>query len=328
MPGTTRTLPEPADVVEAAKRIATFVRHTPVWTCHALNEVSGCQVFLKCESFQRTGAFKFRGATNVLAQLTPSERERGVVTHSSGNHAQGLALAARLHGVAATVVMPENASAPKRDATAGYGARIVTCKPTQESREQVVQQVLKETGAVLVPPYDDPRIVAGQGTAALELLDQVPGLEAVLAPVGGGGLLSGTALACLTRDPAPRVIGCEPAGADDAFQGLAKGVRVAQQTPRTIADGLRTTLGELTFAILSARRVPIVRVTEEEIVRALTFVWERTKLVIEPSSAVAVAPLLARPADLAGKKVGVIVSGGNADVRSWLAGLIAPAGKR
>lgn len=305
------------DVRAAARRIAPYVHRTPVVTSRSLDRETGARVFLKCENQQRVGAFKMRGATNAIAMLTPEERARGVVTHSSGNHAQALSLAARLLGASATVVMPSNAPAVKRAATEGYGARIVTCAPTQAAREAGTEAVVRETGAVLIHPYDDPNVVAGQGTAALELLEDVPDLDLVLAPVGGGGLLSGTAVAA-TSVEGTRVVGCEPFGADDAWRSLTTGERVTEQSPDTICDGLRTVLGSLPFEMLSALGVDIVRVEDDEVRRALLTVLERTKQVIEPSAAVAVAALLAGRIRAQGMRVGVILSGGNVDLRAWV----------
>jgi threonine dehydratase/serine racemase len=309
------------DVRRAARRVAGLVRQTPVFTSRALDERTGCRVFLKCENLQRVGAFKMRGASNLMLQLDADERRRGVVTHSSGNHAQAVALAARELGIRATIVMPENAPRVKREATAGYGATIVPCAPTQTAREEAVERVIRETGAVLVHPYDDARIVAGQGTAALELLDAAPDLDVLLAPVGGGGLLSGTALAALSR-PGLRVVGCEPEGADDARRSLETGVRVTEQTPRTICDGLRTVLGVLPFRILAALGVPVAVASDDEVREALLLLLERTKLVVEPSAAVPVAALLqGRVGAAPGARVGVILSGGNVDLRAFVAGL-------
>jgi threonine dehydratase/serine racemase len=308
------------DVRAAARRIAPYVHRTPVVTSRSLDLATGARVFLKCENQQRVGAFKMRGATNAIAQLSPEERARGVVTHSSGNHAQALALAARMLGTAATVVMPTNAPAVKREATEGYGARIVECEPTQAAREAGTAEVVRETGAILIHPYDDARIIAGQGTAALELLEDVPDLDLLLAPVGGGGLLSGTAVAA-TAFEGTRVVGCEPAGADDAWRSLTTGERVTEQTPDTICDGLRTVLGALPFRILTALGVEIVRVDDDEVRRALLTVLERTKEVVEPSAVVGVAALLAGRVAAKGRRAGVILSGGNVDLRDWVGAL-------
>ncbi len=313
----TTPLVKAGDVRAAARRIAPLVHRTPVVTSRLLDERVGASVFLKCENLQRVGAFKMRGASNAVALLSDEERARGVVTHSSGNHAQALALAAKALGVRATIVMPEGAPRVKREATAAYGARIVSCRATQADREATAQAVIDEEGAVLIHPYDDARIVAGQATAALELLDQVRDLDAILAPVGGGGLLSGTTIAAAERGVT--VIGCEPLGADDAWRSLDTGVRVTAQTPATICDGLLTCLGALPFAILRAHGARIVRVEDDDVRHALRFVLERVKLVVEPSAVVGVAALMAEGprAWLGGHarpRVGVILSGGNLDL--------------
>jgi threonine dehydratase len=307
-----------AEVQAAADRIAPYVHRTPVVTSRLLDEATGAEVFLKCENLQRVGAFKMRGASNAVALLSPEERARGVITHSSGNHAQALSLAARLMDTDATIVMPETAPPVKREATEGYGARIVTCGPTQADRESTTRAEIERTGAVLIHPYDDPRIVAGAGTAALELLEEVPDLDLLLTPVGGGGLLSGTAVAAAGW-PDTKVVGCEPFGADDAWRSLTSGERVTEQTPDTVCDGLRTVLGKINFAILSALGVTIERVEDEEVIEALGILLERTKLVLEPSAVVGVAALLAKRIEANGKRVGVILSGGNVDLRPWLA---------
>jgi threonine dehydratase len=304
-----------SDIAAARQRIASFAHCTPVHTSRLLDAACGASVFLKCENLQRTGSFKFRGATNAVAALDAGTRSRGVAADSSGNHAQALALAARLHGISATLVMPENASPAKVEATRGYGAHVVFCPPTHEGRRDAVERLVRETGAVYVSPHDDPLVVAGQGTAACELLEDVPDLDVILAPVGGGGLLSGTLVAARHMAPKVSVIGCEPAGADDAARSLRSGERITDFVPRTMADGLRTPLGELAFDILrEAHLDDIVLVSEDEILSAMRFIWERAKLVIEPSAAVALAPLLFGKVDVAGRRVGVIVSGGNVDL--------------
>ena len=303
------------EILEARQRILPFAHKTPIHTSRLLDAACGASVFLQCENFQRTGSFKFRGATNAVAALDVPSRKRGVIADSSGNHAQALALAACLHQTHATLVMPENANLAKVEATRGYGASIVFCPPTHEGRRAAVERLVRETGAVYVSPHDDPLVIAGQATAACELLDDVPDLDMILAPVGGGGLLSGTLLAARHMVPKVRVIGCEPAGADDAARSLRTGKRITDFVPRTMADGLRTPLGELAFAILrEAHLDDIVLVSEDEILTAMRFVWERAKLVIEPSAAVALAPLLFGKLDIAGRRVGVIVSGGNVDL--------------
>ncbi len=309
-------------VREAAKRIAPWAHRTPVMTSRALDERSGGRAFLKCENFQKVGAFKFRGAMNAVLQLGDDERRAGVITHSSGNHAQALALAGKLHGVPVTVVMPRNAPAVKRAATEGYGARIVFCEPTFQSREDTVAAEIARHGFALVHPFDDWNIIAGQGTAAWELLEEAGPLDILICPVGGGGLLAGTALAALARSPATRVCGAEPANADDARRSLESGSIQTATDPHTMADGLRTaSVGPRTFAVISNRVERIVTVTESEILDALRFVWERIKIVIEPSSAVAVAPLLTGSLDTRGLKVGVVISGGNVDTEPLVAAL-------
>lgn len=307
------------DVEGALERIRPHVHRTPVLTSATLDAKSGAQVFLKCENHQKTGSFKARGATNAVAQLTVEERERGVVTHSSGNHAQALAYACGLFGVPCTVIMPMSANPLKREATEGYGARVVPCKDSLAARMEETQKVIDETGAVLVHPYDNERIIAGAGTAALELMAEVPDLDLVIAPVGGGGLAAGTTVVAKHQDV--DVLLGEPYGADDAFRSLDSGERVVEHAPHTIADGLLTTLGARNFQILHHHKVPVQRVKEEEIIFAMQYTWERTKLLIEPSSAVAVAALLHDGLDVAGKRVGVILSGGNVDVRGYFVAL-------
>jgi threonine dehydratase len=307
-------LPTIADVRGAAARILPYAHRTPVLTSRAIDQLAGCSVFFKCEQFQKVGAFKFRGACNAVMSLDQTQAARGVATHSSGNHAAALALAARLRGIAAHVVMPRTARPVKRAAVAGYGGRIIDCEPNQAARERALDAVVAETGATFIHPYDDPRVIAGQGTAALELHDEVPGLDAVLVPVGGGGLASGTAIATAAVAPGARVIGAEPCGADDAYRSLQEGRIVPSLAPSTVADGLLTSLGEWTFAILRQHLDRIVTVGEPEIIAAMRLVMERLKVMIEPSSAVPVAVLMGRPADLAGQRVGVILSGGNVDL--------------
>jgi len=302
-----------SDVAAAAERLRDIAHRTPVHTSRTLDALAGCQIFLKCENFQRVGAFKFRGAYNAISQLSPEQKAAGVVTHSSGNHAQGVALAAQLLGVPATIVMPDDAPAVKREATAGYGARIVSAPAAQ--REKVSAQRARDEGLTLVHPYDDDRIIAGQGTAAWELFEQVEGLELLFVPVGGGGLISGSALAAAARQPGCRVVGVEPAIADDANRSWRSGtVQVLDQPPPTIADGLRTRfVGERNLAVMRQYVYDMTTVSEEEIVAALRFVWQRLKIIIEPSSAVALAPLLSGRYQAPGRRVGVILSGGNVD---------------
>ena len=316
--------PDLAAVRAAAALIADRVHRTPVATSRSLDERAGRRLFFKCENLQRVGAFKFRGACHAVSKVPAEAARRGVVTHSSGNHAQALALAARIAGISAHVVMPSTASPTKRRAVEGYGGRVIECEPTLEARETMAAAVLSETGGVFVPPYDHPHIIAGQGTAALELMEDVPDLDAVVAPVGGGGLLGGTAICATGIDPKMRVFAAEPTGADDAARSKAAGRLVPQTDPRTVADGLLTSLGEWTWPILRDRVEAVVTVDDESILAAMRFFWERTKLIIEPSAAVAVAAVLSSGfRELSGmKRVGVILSGGNVDLDRlpWLPG--------
>jgi len=320
-PTTTRYSADLDAIRDAARRLAGLAHRTPVMTCATLDRRAGRALFFKCENYQKVGAFKFRGACNAVGRLDAATAARGVVTHSSGNHAQALALAARLRGIAAHIVMPENSSPVKRRAVEEYGARIVTCAATLAARETTAAEVLAATGATLIPPYDHPDVIAGQGTAALELLEDVPDLDVIVAPVGGGGLLAGTALAARGINPAVRVVAAEPRGADDAARSKAAGRLVPQTGPHTLADGLRTSLGELTWPVLRDLVERVVTVGEDEIMAAMRLTWERAKLLIEPSAAVAVAAVLGDAfRGMAGaRRVGVILSGGNVnlDVLPW-----------
>jgi threonine dehydratase len=310
------------EIRQAVERIGPWVHRTPVMTCHALDERCGGSVFLKCENFQKVGAFKFRGAINAVLQLSDAQRQAGVITHSSGNHGQALALAARLLGVHVTVVMPRTAPAVKRAATEGYGARIVSCEPTIASREETVAAEMKQHAFVLIHPFNNWNVIAGQGTAAWELSDQAGPFDLVLCPVGGGGLLAGTALAVKGRSPRTQVIAVEPAKADDACRSLAAGSIQHCEDPDTIADGLRTTsIGQRNFDVISRMVDRIVTTSEAEIVAAMRFVWERVKILIEPSSAVAVAPLLSGKLEVSGLRVGIILSGGNVDLERYFQAL-------
>ncbi len=302
-----------ADVEAAAERIRDAAHRTPVLTCSTIDSRVGARVFFKCENFQKVGAFKFRGAFNAVSVLSRDELERGVATHSSGNHAAALALAARMSGSSAHIVMPSNAPAVKKAAVEGYGATITFCEPTLEAREAALESIVASEGRVAIHPYDHLPIIAGQGTAALELLEQADDLDTVIPPVGGGGLASGTAIV-VTESSGGRVIGAEPAGADDAYRSLAEGRRLPSIAPKTIADGLLTALGEHTFAILSARLDSIVTVSEAAIVEAMRLIWERMKIVVEPSAAVPLAALLEHRSQIPGERIGVILSGGNVDL--------------
>ncbi len=302
------------DIRATAERIGPFARRTSVLSSRRVNEWLGCKAVFKCENFQRTGAFKFRGACNAVMSLSDAEAVRGVVTHSSGNHGAALAEAARLRRVPAHVVMPSNAPPVKRAAVESYGANVTECAPTPSAREETAARVIAATGATLIHPYDDLRIIAGQATAALELHQDASDLEVVVCPVGGGGLAAGTALATHLFDPNCKVILGEPQAVDDAYRSLRLGQIVPVESAVTIADGLKTSLGELTFPVIQQHVERIVTVSEAEIVEAMRFVWTRMKIVIEPSSAVAVAAVRKHRDRLAGKRVGVILSGGNVDL--------------
>jgi len=301
-------------VRQAAHRIAPWAHRTPVLRSKFFDQRTGARVAFKCENFQRAGAFKFRGAANAVLSLTDEEARRGVVTHSSGNHAQALALAASLRGAPATIVMPAGSAAVKRAAVIGYGATVIDCAPTLAAREETAAEAVRRTGGVFVHPYDDARIIAGQGTAALELLEQAPDLDVIFTPVGGGGLLCGTAITASAVSPRARVIAGEPTGADDAQRSLAAGEIVPSVNPQTVADGLRTSLGELNFPIIQKLVAEILTVDDTQTLAAMRLVWERMKIIIEPSSAVPVAALLANAERFAGLNIGIILSGGNVDL--------------
>lgn len=305
-----------ASIRAAHARIRPLVHRTPVLTCATLDRRAGRRLFFKCENLQKGGAFKARGATNAVMKLDDATAKAGVCTHSSGNHAQALAIAAANRGIDAHIVMPRDAPRVKRAAVEGYGARVIPCEPTLASRLETAARVVAETGATLIPPYDHPDVIAGQGTAALELLEDVPDLDAVIAPVGGGGLVSGTALALRELAPKVRVFAAEPRGADDAARSKASGARVTEQTPDTVADGLRTTLGELTWPVIRDLVEDVIVVEDVMTISAMKLVFERMKLVVEPSGAVPLAAALTRQlAAFRGlERVGVIFSGGNADL--------------
>jgi threonine dehydratase len=303
------------EVLAASVSISSFIHRTPVLTSRQLNSISGGRLFFKCENFQKVGAFKFRGATNAVINLTDEQRRRGMVTHSSGNHAAALAHAAVSRGVKAFIVMPSSAPEVKKRAVAGYGAMITFCEPTLEAREAAAAEIISREGATLVHPYDNFFIIAGQGTAALELMTEQPALDAIIAPVGGGGLLSGTAITARHLKPGIRIYGAEPLLADDASRSFRTGVIQPALKPSTIADGLLTSLCERTFTVIRDNVDDILTVTEASIINAMLLVWERMKIVIEPSSAVALAAVLDYKPLFAGKNVGIIISGGNVDLK-------------
>lgn len=307
-------LPTHEDVVEAAGRIADQVHRTPVLTSRSLDAMTGAELVFKAENLQRGGAFKARGAANALAVLTDVQLSGGVATHSSGNHAQAVAIAARHRGVLAHIVMPRGSAAAKRAAVESYGALVTECENTLEAREETLAQVVAETGAHVVHPYDDSDVIAGQGTVALELLEEVPDLDLIVVPVGGGGLAAGTVLAADGPTPHAKVVGAEPALADDAYRSLREGRRLPALAPTTVADGLRTALGERNFAILDAAAIPIVTVAEVEILEAMRLLWERMKVIVEPSGAVPLAAVMRDAVRFRGKRVGLVLSGGNVDL--------------
>lgn len=309
-------LPSLSHIRAAADRIRPYATRTPVLTSSTLDGMAGRRLVFKCELFQKVGAFKFRGACNAVMRLDDDVAARGVVTHSSGNHAQALALAAKLRGIPADIVMPDNSPRVKVAAVEGYGARIHFCAPTQAARETMADELVRRTGGALIPPYDHPDVIAGQGTIALELLDDEPELDAIIVPVGGGGMISGVTIAAKALRPGIAVIGAEPAGADDAARGKRSGTRQPPPAAATIADGLRTGLGDLTWPVVRDLVDDVYTVDEPEIVSAMRTVWERMKLVIEPSAAVGVAVALSRAfRDRPGpERVGVILCGGNVDL--------------
>ena len=303
-------IPTLADIKETATRIAPFAERTPV---RILQLDDGTQLWLKCENFQRTGAFKFRGACNAVFSLSDEEAARGVATHSSGNHAAALACAAELRGILAHVVMPKTTTEMKKNNVQRYSPSITLCEPTLKAREETLRKVLNDTGAIEIHPYNNLTIIAGQGTAALEFLDQIPDLDILLAPVGGGGLLSGTAIATKETNSSIKVIGTEPTGADDAYRSFRSGKIIPSVNPQTICDGLLTSLGEFTFAAIQHHVDDIITISEEAIKSAMKTVREKTGMSIEPSAAVPIATILEGKVNPSGKKVGIIISGGNVD---------------
>jgi threonine dehydratase len=299
---------------EAHSRIRDRIRRTPVLTSARLDELSGARLFFKCENFQKTGSFKARGAANAILSLTDKEASRGVATHSSGNHAAAVAWAAGLRGVKATVVMPRTASGFKMASVERYGGRIVLCEPTHSAREEAARRIVEETGAAMIHPYNDPRIIAGQGTAMLELMDEVPGLDMVVCPVGGGGLLAGTAIAANSVRPSMTIHAGEPEGAADAARSLASGHREPVEHPSSIADGLLAFVGDLTFPVIQRSVDGIATVPDEAITAAMVRLFEILKIAVEPSAAVGYAAIAEGRIDVSGKRVGVILSGGNVDL--------------
>jgi threonine dehydratase len=307
-------IPDLNEILIAHERIKKLVHRTPVLTSESVNHLLGAELFFKCENFQKVGAFKFRGATNSVFSLDEAEVLKGVATHSSGNHAAALALAARLRGVNAHIVMPRTAPEIKKAAVAGYGANITFCEPTLQAREETLEKVVKATGATIIHPYNYIPVICGQGTAAVEFLEEVPDLDIIMTPVGGGGLLSGTSISSKTIKPDIKVIAGEPKNADDAYRSFKTGILQPSINPNTIADGLLTSLGEITFSIILKNVNDILTVSEEGIVKAMKMVWERMKIIIEPSAAVPVAAVMEHPEIFRKQKVGIILSGGNVEL--------------
>ncbi len=313
-------IPTFADVLAARDRIARHIHRTPVLTSRMLNEMAGAELFFKCENLQKAGAFKARGASNAVFGLSDEQAARGVATHSSGNHGTCLSYAAGRRGIPCTVVMPRTAPQAKKDAVMGYGGRVVECEPSTSSREAVFAEVVAETGAEFVHPYNDRRVIAGQGTCALELADQVEGLDAVIAPIGGGGMVSGTCLTLSQIAPRVRIYAGEPEQADDAARSLKAGYIIADDAPETIADGLKVPLKDLTWHFVRNHVADILTVSEAEIIAAMELIWKRLKIVMEPSSAVPLAAVLKNPELFAGQRVGIIITGGNVDLKKlpWM----------
>jgi threonine dehydratase len=321
MPSPSQSIAIEFDKIRVAhERIRAHIHRTPVMTSERLNEANGASLFFKCETFQKIGAFKARGATNAVFSLDDATARRGVATHSSGNHGAAVARAAKLRGIPAHIVMPSNSAKVKVRAVEGYGAHIFFCKPTEEARELTCADVIKKTGATLIHSFENEDVIAGQGTAAVELLEDIPDLDLVMCPVGGGGLLSGTAIAAKSMRPKIKVIAVEPTNADDAAQSFRAGRRIVTEKKFTIADGLRTNVGERTFPIIQRHVDDIVTVSEEAITSAMRAIWETMKIIIEPSAAVPYAAIVEKKIALEGKRVGIILTGGNVDLEAlpWM----------
>lgn len=315
-------IPTYDDVLSAHERVTPYVHRTPVLTSTYLNGLTGAELFFKCENFQKAGAFKARGASNAVFSLDDEQAAKGVATHSSGNHGLSLSYAAGRRGIPATVVMPRTAPEAKKAAVRGYGGRIVECEPSTSSREAVFAEVMAETGAEFVHPYNDPRVIAGQATCSRELFDQVENLDAVMAPIGGGGMISGTCLTLSNIAPDVEIYAAEPEKADDAYRSFKAGHIIADDAPQTIADGLKVPLKELTWHFVQKHVTDILTAGEEEIIDAMKLTWQRMKIVMEPSSAVPLATILKNKKTFAGKRVGVIITGGNVDLDKlpWMQG--------
>jgi threonine dehydratase len=306
-------IPEFEDIKSAHKRIENLINKTPVFTSSTLNKIFSNELFFKCENFQKVGAFKYRGASNAVSLLTNDEAKNGVATHSSGNHAAALALAATKKGIKSYIVMPDNSPGIKKKAVEGYGAEIFFCEPTLKAREETLNKVVEKTGATFIHPYNNVNVIAGQGTCALEFLNEISDLDFILAPLGGGGLLSGTLISSKAINPKIKVIGCEPKGADDAYRSFKAGKFLPSENPKSIADGLLTSLGSITYEIVMKNVFDILTVSEENIIKAMKLIWERMKIIVEPSSAVPLSCLIENELNIRNKKIGLIISGGNVD---------------
>jgi threonine dehydratase len=307
-------IPDISDIRQANERIKNQIHRTPIMSSKLINEITGSEIFFKCENLQKVGAFKFRGASNAVLSLNDEEAHQGVATHSSGNHAQALALAASMRGIPAYIVMPDNSPDVKKEAVAGYGGKIIYCEPTLQARESTLEKVVNETGACFIHPYNNFMVISGQGTAALEIFEDIHNLDIIMTPVGGGGLLSGTSITTKAVSTNTKVIAGEPKGADDAYRSLLKGRIMPSINPKTIADGLLTSLSELTFSIISKNVNEIITVSEESIIEAMKLIWTRLKLIVEPSACVTLAAILDNKTKFADKKIAIILSGGNIDL--------------
>jgi len=307
-------IPNYEDICRAHHRIKTYIHHTPILTSQSINEIANCNIYFKCENFQKVGAFKFRGATNAILSLNPEERKKGVATHSSGNHAQALALAAKMLGIKATIVMPHNSPLVKKNAVIGYGAEIIYCEPTLQAREHTLNKIIEEKHIIFIHPYDNPDVISGQGTSAKELFESINSLNFIITPVGGGGLLSGTSITTKAISPATKIIAAEPEGANDAWKSFKQNTIIPSINPKTICDGLLTSLSERTFKIIKSNVDDILLANDNEIITAMKLIWERMKIIVEPSSAVTLAIVLKHPEVFAGSNVGIIISGGNVDL--------------
>jgi threonine dehydratase len=308
--------PTHKEILQSAKNISKYIHHTPILTSQSINKITGAQLFFKCENLQKVGAFKFRGASNAILSMDKSYWKNGVATHSSGNHAAALALAAKMNGIKSFIVMPRNAPVQKKNAVEEYGGEIIFCKPTLEARETTLEKVVEETGATFIHPYNNYTVIAGQATCALEIFNDLPKLDYLIAPVGGGGLLSGTCLSAKYISPNTKVVGAEPEGADDAYRSLRDGKIYPSIEPKTICDGLRTSLGGKTFSILQKYLTEIITVPDKAVISSMRLIWERMKIIVEPSAAVTLAAVIENKNNFAGKRIGLILSGGNVDLQN------------